>query len=119
MKKVTIILALFALVLFLSSCVQNTNYYTGSIYLPQWGHLYCGQRPEQVIETFTLNNNDRQEYFCSAPTIRAYMPNGCNVDYKRPFALFFLPDIPAHIVQRGHSRAPVLFEDQDYRAYLN
>ena len=32
---------------------------------------------------------------------------------------FFLPDIPAHIVQRGHSRAPVFFEDQDYRAYLN
>ncbi len=31
---------------------------------------------------------------------------------------FFLPDVPAHIVQRGHSRAPVFFEDSDYRAYL-
>ncbi len=31
---------------------------------------------------------------------------------------FFLPDIPAHIVQRGHSREPVFFEDNDYRAYL-
>lgn len=32
---------------------------------------------------------------------------------------FFLPDIPAHIVQRGHSREPVFFEDSDYRAYLH
>ena len=32
---------------------------------------------------------------------------------------FFLPDLPAHIVQRGHSREPVFFEKEDYRAYLN
>ena len=32
---------------------------------------------------------------------------------------FFLPDTPAHIVQRGHSRKPVFFEDSDYQAYLN
>ncbi len=32
---------------------------------------------------------------------------------------FFLPDVPAHIVQRGHSREPVFFEDTDYRAYLD
>ena len=32
---------------------------------------------------------------------------------------FFLPDVPAHIVQRGHSREPVFFEKEDYRAYLN
>jgi putative transposase len=32
---------------------------------------------------------------------------------------FFLPDIPVHIVQRGHSREPVFFEDGDYRAYLD
>ena len=31
---------------------------------------------------------------------------------------FFLPDIPAHIVQRGHSHAPVFFEDSDYQTYL-
>ena len=31
---------------------------------------------------------------------------------------FFLADLPAHIVQRGHSREPVFFEDSDYRAYL-
>ncbi len=31
---------------------------------------------------------------------------------------FFLPDIPVHIVQRGHSREPVFFKDNDYRAYL-
>ncbi len=31
---------------------------------------------------------------------------------------FFLPDVPAHIVQRGHSREPVFFEDSDYQAYL-
>ena len=31
---------------------------------------------------------------------------------------FFLPDMPAHIVQRGHSREPVFFEDNDYQAYL-
>ncbi|HEC13755.1 MAG TPA: transposase [Acidiferrobacteraceae bacterium] len=32
---------------------------------------------------------------------------------------FFLPDIPAHIAQRGHSREPVFFEDSDYRVYLD
>ncbi|MDT8383443.1 MAG: transposase [Gammaproteobacteria bacterium] len=32
---------------------------------------------------------------------------------------FFLPNIPVHIVQRGHSREPVFFENSDYRAYLN
>ena len=32
---------------------------------------------------------------------------------------FFLPDISAHIVQRGHSRDPVFFGNDDYRAYLD
>ena len=32
---------------------------------------------------------------------------------------FFLPDIPVHIVQRGHSREPVFFENDDYSAYLH
>lgn len=32
---------------------------------------------------------------------------------------FYLPGIPAHIVQRGHSREPVFFESSDYRAYLD
>lgn len=32
---------------------------------------------------------------------------------------FFLPDIPAHVVQRGHSREAVFFEDCDYQAYLH
>lgn len=32
---------------------------------------------------------------------------------------FFLPDVPVHIVQRGHSREPVFFENSDYRAYLD
>jgi putative transposase len=32
---------------------------------------------------------------------------------------FFLPDVPAHVVQRGHSREPVFFENDDYTAYLH
>jgi putative transposase len=32
---------------------------------------------------------------------------------------FFLPDVPVHIVQRGHSREPVFFEDNDYLTYLH
>ena len=31
---------------------------------------------------------------------------------------FYLPNIPVHIVQRGHSREPVFFENADYQAYL-
>ncbi len=31
---------------------------------------------------------------------------------------FFLPNVPVHIVQRGHSRESVFFDDRDYRAYL-
>ena len=31
---------------------------------------------------------------------------------------FFLPGVPVHLVQRGHSREPVFFENDDYRAYL-
>ena len=27
---------------------------------------------------------------------------------------FFIPDIPVHVVQRGHSREPVFFERNDY-----
>ena len=30
---------------------------------------------------------------------------------------FYLPNVPVHIVQRGHSRDPVFFEDQDYSTY--
>ncbi len=30
---------------------------------------------------------------------------------------FYLPDVPVHIVQRGHSRSPVFFEAQDYATY--
>jgi len=32
---------------------------------------------------------------------------------------FHLPGVPVHVVQRGHSREPVFFEDSDYSAYLN
>jgi putative transposase len=32
---------------------------------------------------------------------------------------FIIPDVPVHIVQRGHSRDPVFFEDADYLAYLS
>ena len=31
---------------------------------------------------------------------------------------FVLPGVPMHVVQRGLSRQPVFFEDEDYRAYL-
>lgn len=31
---------------------------------------------------------------------------------------FFLPGVAVHAVQRGHSREPVFYEDQDYLAYL-
>lgn len=32
---------------------------------------------------------------------------------------FFIPNVPVHVVQRGHSREPVFFENQYYQAYLN
>lgn len=32
---------------------------------------------------------------------------------------FMLPGVPVRVVQRGHSRAPVFFEEDDYRVYLN
>ncbi len=32
---------------------------------------------------------------------------------------FVIPGVPMHIVQRGHSREPVFFEDADYSAYRN
>ncbi len=31
---------------------------------------------------------------------------------------FIIPGVPIHIVQRGHSKEPVFFEDNDYQAYL-
>ncbi|MDA1107068.1 MAG: transposase [Proteobacteria bacterium] len=31
---------------------------------------------------------------------------------------FYLPGIPVHVVQRGHNREPVFYEESDYRAYL-
>jgi putative transposase len=31
---------------------------------------------------------------------------------------FFLPGVPIHVVQRGHSRESVFFEDNDYLTYL-
>lgn len=32
---------------------------------------------------------------------------------------FYLPDVPVHIVQRGHCREPVFFDRQDYISYLH
>ena len=32
---------------------------------------------------------------------------------------FYLPGVPVHVVQRGHSREPVFFETGDYQAYLH
>ena len=29
----------------------------------------------------------------------------------------FLPDVPAHIVQRGHNRQPCFFVEEDYQTY--
>ena len=31
---------------------------------------------------------------------------------------FFLPEVTVHVVQRGHSRQPIFFEENDYRGYL-
>ena len=31
---------------------------------------------------------------------------------------FYLPGVPVHVVERGHSREPVFFEPGDYQAYL-
>ena len=31
---------------------------------------------------------------------------------------FYLPNVPVHVVQRGHSREPIFFETQDYVTYL-
>ncbi|MCK4706934.1 MAG: transposase, partial [Gammaproteobacteria bacterium] len=31
---------------------------------------------------------------------------------------FYIPGVPVHIVQRGHSREPVFFENNNYHAYL-
>ena len=31
---------------------------------------------------------------------------------------FFLPGVPVHVVQRGNNRQAVLFDDNDYRVYL-
>lgn len=31
---------------------------------------------------------------------------------------FYLPNLPVHVVQRGHGREPVFYEDADYQAYL-
>jgi putative transposase len=32
---------------------------------------------------------------------------------------FYLPDYPVHIVQRGHNKKNVFFEDEDYKVYLD
>ena len=32
---------------------------------------------------------------------------------------FYIPDVPVHIVQRGHSQEPVFFEEKNYITYLN
>jgi len=32
---------------------------------------------------------------------------------------FYLPDVPAHVIQRGNNRQTVFFCDDDYRAYLH
>ena len=34
-------------------------------------------------------------------------------------ARFYLPEVPVHVVQRGHCREPVFFETQDYATYLH
>ncbi len=31
---------------------------------------------------------------------------------------FYLPDIPAHVIQRVHNKEAVFFDDQDYLEYL-
>ena len=31
---------------------------------------------------------------------------------------FYLPDVPAHVMQRGHNREPIFFEENDYLEYL-
>lgn len=32
---------------------------------------------------------------------------------------FYLPGVPVHVVQRGHSREPIFFEPQDYATYAH
>lgn len=31
---------------------------------------------------------------------------------------FYLPDVPAHVMQRGHNRESIFFKERDYREYL-
>lgn len=32
---------------------------------------------------------------------------------------FYLPDVPAHVIQRGNNRQATFFSDEDYQAFLN
>ena len=32
---------------------------------------------------------------------------------------FYVPDIPVHVIQRGHNRQAIFFEDNDYYSYLS
>ena len=34
-------------------------------------------------------------------------------------ARFFIDEVPVHVVQRGHCREPVFFEEQDYATYMH
>ena len=34
-------------------------------------------------------------------------------------ARFYMPGVPAHVIQRGNNRQAVIFADEDYQAYLN
>jgi REP element-mobilizing transposase RayT len=45
-----------------------------------------------------------------------YLKKGSYFMPRKP--RFIIPNVPVHIVQRGHSRDPVFFEDADYLAYL-
>lgn len=31
---------------------------------------------------------------------------------------FFIDEVPVHIVQRGHCREPVFFEEEDFSTYI-
>jgi len=79
---VILIIALLGLIAFAS---QKFVAFGETILLPQWGHIYCGERLDSPVR-MDIDVPDGQEkifYYCGPPTIRGHTKKGCDFQWRR------------------------------------
>jgi len=79
---IILIIVLLGLVAFAS---QRFALFGETVLLPQFGHIYCGERIDSPVKMRASVPDDQETifFYCGPPTIRGYTAKGCDFQWRR------------------------------------